>query len=141
MTKQDIIGLISAIRPYFGKDFNKEMKELTSKHPILQCFSNATSFEGLIALLEEEIKKMERNEKELQEIQNVIDKLNPYYFNDEIEFDATKRDLRKSYPIFDLQKYADCKNVNDLYDTLKAELEKSEERPTRNMKSSRSFHL
>lgn len=51
MTKQDILGLISAIRPYFGNDFNKEMKELTSKHPILQCFSNATSFEGLIALL------------------------------------------------------------------------------------------
>lgn len=45
MTKQDILGLISAIRPYFGNDFNKEMKELTSKHPILQCFSNATSFE------------------------------------------------------------------------------------------------
>ena len=63
MTKQDILGLISAIRPYFGNDFNKEMKELTSKHPILQCFSNASSFEGLIALLEEEIKKMERNEK------------------------------------------------------------------------------
>lgn len=31
MTKQDILGLISAIRPYFGKDFNNEMKELTSK--------------------------------------------------------------------------------------------------------------
>lgn len=71
----------------------------------------------------------------------LLTKLNPYYFNDEIEFDATKRELRKSYPIFDLQKYADCKNVNDLYDTLKAELEKLKERPTRNMKSSRSFHL
>lgn len=72
MTKQDILGLISAIRPYFGNDFNKEMKELTSKHPILQCFSNATSFEGLIALLEEEIKKWKEMKKNYRKFKMLL---------------------------------------------------------------------